>query len=255
MEMSTIFAIVSAFFALISILVSWRSYYINTTDRRIKENPFFIVELKSFTSNYPIGKGINQLAYNFIKASNDKKRLDELKKESFSKYKKDVHLSITDKTYMKLYNAGGIGKNLKIEAHVVVPEHQLEKGEYNIKDWKVEFEGENEDELGDYSIFITHKNKEDMRRLYFNSHIVVESNSKGVNSDGYLKVWVPNEFILFTNLFIAKLVDDPPYIKFNIEGENIYGAKFRDELTLIIERYKTVDSSNDYMISVDISGV
>lgn len=255
MATSTIIAIASTSIAVFSVLVSLWSVRINTTDRRLKANPFFIIESKTFNSNYPLGKSINQIAYNFIKASNDEERLNELKKESFKNYRKEVHMSITDKTYMKLYNAGGIGKNLKIEAHVVVPEHQLEKGKRYINNWEIEFEGENENEFGDYSIFTTHKNNEDMRRIYFYSDVIVESKYKGINTDGYLKIWIPNEFILFTNLYIANLVDEPPYIKFIIKGENIYNTEFTDELTMIVERYKTIDSDSRHEISVDISGI
>ncbi|AKG74419.1 hypothetical protein [Salinicoccus halodurans] len=254
METSLIISIFSAVIALVSVLLSGFSLYINTADRRLKDNPFFIFNSTTFESKFQNDIFVNSILYNFITASTDEEQLSVIREKSVHDFRRKMNIA-NEKTYLKLYNAGGIGKKLTVKTSFKVPVNQLEqKKTYKHGYWDVLFE-EEKNKPGQYSLTTSHRKNGSMFRMDFNSEETFKTPYKGITSDGYLDVSIPKEFILFSNLHFAEIVDELPKLEISIQGKNVYNKDFNDTILLVIDRYKISDGTKGRFLKIGIRGI
>lgn len=247
MQASLIISIVSIVIAIVSIVIT-------TTDRRLKENPFFIFESQSYISKFSSDVNHNSISYNFIKVSTEKEQLEEIKKNSIHKYHREIHLSEMDSTYLKILNVGGIGKEIKITTTCQLPDINMREDLSDNKGVKVKFEEPTNIKPEKHSVMTYLNGSVAGQRVFFELNPILISDNKGINTNGYLSVKIPDEFILFTNLFLENILFEPPKLNFCIEGKNVYNKKFKDNLTLVVERYNYSFSSDFTEIQIDIVG-
>lgn len=75
------------------------------------------------------------------------------------------------------------------------------------------------------------------KEIIYNTH-TKQMKIKGVSKDNDLLVSIPNEFSYATNFYLFGYIVNPPKLLVKIQGENLLGDKFIDEIEIQIQRFK-----------------
>jgi hypothetical protein len=208
---------------------------------------------KEYESEYLFEDYINPYTYNFIYAHESSEQLQNLKKDSKEKYRKELDLN-KNNVYLELENCGGIGKNISVTTEVLKPESLIAdeavKSSIHGHGWNHVTKSSAE---GEYFTRTTFQNGKEKRSniFAFNDGLRLSKDQKGISSGGTLKIKVPKEFMFFLNLRCLNLISEDPILKVTVKGVNITDKEFTDVLKIKLDTL--TDSFNSEKRYINIS--
>lgn len=141
-----------------------------------------------------------------------------------------------NKNFIYLKNIGGVAKNVIVESEVIWDKDEFKNYKQRIifEDYKRELNCNDN---------ICHLISEHYRWGISNKEIIYNTHTKqmkikGVSKDNDLLVSIPNEFSYATNFYLFGYIVNPPKLLVKIQGENLLGDKFIDEIEIQIQRFK-----------------
>ncbi|MCR0867533.1 MULTISPECIES: hypothetical protein [Staphylococcaceae] len=141
-----------------------------------------------------------------------------------------------NKNHFLLKNVGGVAKDVTVESEVI-----WDKKEFKNHNERIIYEDYERELTCENNICYLYSEHDkwgfSTKKIIFNTH-TKQMKIKGVSKENHLLVSIPNELSYATNFYLYGYIASPPKLLVNIQGKDLSGNKFTDEIEIKIQRFK-----------------